>query len=123
LIKIINIKLAQDELVRLCKAHFITMIKFVVDIDRGKMAVGGEMNADGEALLLEEGSCQSDLWGGNFYPWKEADHRIEYTSFINIRPMDDNLSMEIQNEAIQQKVKWIVERLLMTDDETMSATN
>lgn len=108
---------------RLCQAHFKTMIKFVVDIERGKLAVGGEMHADGETLLLEEGSCQSDLWGGNFYPWKEVEHRIEFTSFINIRPMDDNMSMEIQNEAIQQRVKRLVEQLLMTDDETMSEAN
>ena len=31
-------------------------------------AVGGELHADAEALLLEQGSQQKDLWGANYYP-------------------------------------------------------
>ncbi len=59
------------------------------------MAVGGELHADAEALLLQQGSRQEDLWGGNFYPWLEADKRVEYTALINIRPSMDHPHMEV----------------------------
>jgi len=41
------------------------MIKAVVDIERGVMAIGGEMHADEEAVLLDDGSREVDLWGIN----------------------------------------------------------
>jgi len=44
-----------------------SMIKFVVDIDRKLLALGGEMHADAEKLLLENGSRQENLWGANIY--------------------------------------------------------
>ena len=44
---------------------FGNLVKAVVDVERGIMAVGGEMHADEEALLLSEGSLQSSLWGIN----------------------------------------------------------
>ena len=97
------------------------MVKFVVDIEKKILAVGGEMHADAEALLLQEGSKQSHLWGGNIYPSNEPDSRIEYTSFINIRPMDDNTSMEIMDEHIKNSVKELVEALVLSPDEKLEA--
>ncbi len=41
------------------------MIKIVVDIRRQILAGGGEMHADCEQALLEDGSEQDDLWGAN----------------------------------------------------------
>ncbi|NLP11770.1 hypothetical protein GX408_15330 [bacterium] len=95
------------------------MVKFVADVVRGCLAVGGELHADAETLLLEDGSAQSDLWGGNFYPWNPPQQRLEYTSFINIRPADDNSDMEIRDEAVRRHVESLVERLLLSQDETM----
>jgi hypothetical protein len=119
LIKIITEKLDPQELKEFCAAHFETMVKFVVDIQSGKMAVGGDLHADGEALLLQQGSRQSDLWGGNFYPWHDPQERLEYTSFINIRPSDDHPHMEIQDLAIRNRVKERTETLLLGPDETL----
>jgi hypothetical protein len=121
MIKILTQKISQKELVKLCQAHFDTMVKFVVDIDRGLVALGGEMHADAEALLLEKGSKQQHLWGGNLYPWNEADHRLEYTSFINIRPMDENMGMEIMDESMQRSVKHLVESLVLSPEEIMES--
>lgn len=81
--------------------------------------MGGELHADAEALLLEAGSNQSDLWGGNFFPWHPHQERLEYTSFINIRPADDNASMEILDEEKKNMVRILVERLLLSPDEIM----
>ena len=74
------------ELRRLVLLYFEDMVKYVVDVSRGAIAVGGEMHADAEAVLLEDGSRQDDLWGANYYPGRGRDGCIEYTSLINISP-------------------------------------
>jgi len=56
------------------------------------MAIGGELHADAEALLLEQGSTQADLWGINLYHEKPAAEWIEFNSLINIRPSQKNRS-------------------------------
>lgn len=82
------------------------MIKYVVDIDKRLIALGGEMHADAEQILIDSDSLQENLWGANIYPWKNPPE-IEYTSLINIRPTIGNRSMEIQDEKIREKVKSI----------------
>jgi hypothetical protein len=44
------------DLRRLVDLYFEDMVKYVVDVERGIAAVGGEMHADAEQLLLEDGS-------------------------------------------------------------------
>jgi hypothetical protein len=119
MIRIISSKISQDELKEICQSHFGTMVKFVIDIQKNRIALGGDMHADAESMLLEEGSRQSDLWGGNLYPWNEPASRIELTSFINIRPMDDNLSMDIQSEIIKEKIRQQIDLLVLDSDENM----
>jgi len=81
------------------------MVKYVVDVERGVIAIGGEMHVDGEQLLLESGSRQADLWGANYYPGRGPDGCIEYTSFINIRPSTGHRSMELTDPAMRAKVR------------------
>jgi len=91
---------------------FPEMIKYVVDVAQGILALGGEMHADAEALLLDSGSHQEDLWGGNVYPDEEPDRRIEHTSLINIRPADGNRSIEVEEPTRRERIESIVHRLL-----------
>jgi hypothetical protein len=70
------------------------------------------MHADAEAVLLEEGSAQEDLWGANYYPGRGTADCIEYTSLINISPARGNRSMEIQDEGLRQRVREITWRLI-----------
>jgi len=90
---------------RLVDLFFEDMVKYVVDVERGVAAVGGEMHADGEQALLEDGSRQADLWGANYYPGRGREECIEYTSLINIRPAQGNRSMEIQDPAVRERVR------------------
>ncbi len=54
---------------------------------------------EGEQILLQSGSHQSDIWGGGIdLETKE----IDFNSFINIRPQDHNLKNEIQSEQIKK---------------------
>jgi hypothetical protein len=78
------------------------------------MAVDGELHADEEALLLENGSRQENLWGINIYPELEGADRIEFDSMINIRPSQGNRSRGIDNMEIREKVIQVVHKLIST---------
>lgn len=99
-------------LARLVAAWFGEMVKLVVDVRRQIVAVGGELHADAEQLLLDHGSLQADLWGANYYPGRGPDGCLEYTALINIRPSQDNPSMEVQDPDLRQRVEGIVFRLV-----------
>jgi hypothetical protein len=100
------------ELRRLVLLYFEDMVKYVVDVSRGTIAVGGEMHADAEAVLLEDGSRQDDLWGANYYPGRGRDGCIEFTSLINISPSRGNRSMELQDPALRDRVRELTRALL-----------
>ena len=93
------------ELVRQTLAFFEDMVKYVVDIERGVAAVGGELHADAEEILLADGSRQTDLWGANYYPGRGIDDCIEYTSLINIRPAQGNPSMLVEDTDIRSRIR------------------
>jgi hypothetical protein len=105
-------RIDSDTLRTLLHRFFEDMVKYVVDVERGVVAVGGELHADAEACLIEDGSRQQDLWGANYYPGLGADACIEFTSLINIRPAQGNRSMEIEDLRIRERVREITSRLI-----------
>jgi hypothetical protein len=107
--------LSDAEVRRLTEEVFGDMVKFEVDLANRRIAVGGQLHADGEALLLELGGRQEDLWGGNFYPDRTGDDRIELTSLINIRPSQGNRSMLIESVEIQNRVRDLALSLLASE--------
>jgi len=116
-IKILNNKISPEELQELCDEYFGTFVKFVVDIEKEIIAIGGELHADAEAELLERGSMQKNIWGANYYPYRDAENRVEYTALINIRPRDDNPAMEILDDDICAKVRSLAEEYILAPDE------
>jgi len=92
---------------------FIEMMKIVVDIRQQILAIDGDMHADLEKLLLDNGAQQKDLWGVNVYPLKDKCDQLEFTSFINIRPSQGNRSMEVQDSGIKELIRLIVDNLLV----------
>ncbi len=54
-IQIIKTPITKVLLFEIAKNQFGDMVKAVVDAEQEIMAVGGELHADEEALLLEEG--------------------------------------------------------------------
>lgn len=104
---------ALTELSRRAKETFGDMVKAVVDIERKIMVIGGELHADEEEYLLENGSRQSDLWGINIYPTRhDPEDRIEFDSMINIRPRQNNRSRDVEDRAIRQQIVTIVTGLI-----------
>lgn len=85
------------------------MIKIVVDIRKHILSGGGEMHADCESVLLDDGSEQDDLWGANWYP---AEQRIEFESLINIRPRLGNRNILIQDENLRKQVESVTREIL-----------
>lgn len=111
-IQIVKEKISPEELARLARNGFGDMVKAVVDIERGIMAIGGELHADAEAELLNNGSAQKDLWGINIYPEKSRSEMIQYTSMINIRPAQNNFSREIHISEVREKIRNIFNTLV-----------
>jgi Protein of unknown function (DUF5674) len=94
--------------------QFGDFVKAVVDVERGVMAVGGELHADEEARLLEEGSRQADLWGINLYPDRPASELIEFDSMINVRPSQGNRSRGVEDPAVRDRIRATVGRLVVS---------
>ena len=89
------------------------MVKAVVDVEQEIMAVGGELHADEEALLAErENSKRENTWGINFYTDKSSEEFIEFDSMVNIKPAFGNRSRNVENLAIQKKIKEISNKLI-----------
>ena len=86
-----------------------TYIKLAVDIDRRILAGGGAMHADCESVLLDDGSQQEFIWGAD---WDPSAQQVTFESLINIRPRQNNPSMEILDSNIQAKVAEVTTRLL-----------
>ncbi|MDD3594585.1 MAG: DUF5674 family protein [Candidatus Gastranaerophilales bacterium] len=103
---ILTEKLTLEELRSIAKNIFGEMVKGVVDVDKGILAIDAELHADIEAELLQQGSAQASLWGINLYP--DEDDFIEFDSMINIRPSQNNRSRSVENEAIRSKIISIV---------------
>jgi len=90
---------------RLAEEEFEDMIKFAVDLKRRVMCAGGGLHSDEERMLLDDGSQQENLWGGNYYLQDPSEKRFEYTSMINLRPAQGNKSQEIQSPKIREQVR------------------
>jgi hypothetical protein len=108
---LLETRIEPSELRRLVE-RFEEMVKYVVDVERGRIAIGGEMHADAEQVLLEAGSRQPDLWGANYYPGRGREGCIEYTALINIRPAAGNRGMELGDEALRARVRELTFALI-----------
>ncbi len=111
-ISVIEEPIQKSELSELAKERFGDLIKAVVDIERGIMVVGAELHSDEEAVLLESGSRQRNLWGINIYPDKSGDELIEFDSIINLRPSQGNRSRDVDDPEARLKIKEIISRLV-----------
>ena len=82
-------------------------IKLAVDVKREIVAGGGMLHADCEAILLDDGSRQEDIWGADWLPdSKEA----RFEALINIRPRQNNRSMIIEDKKTRNKVEEVVRK-------------
>jgi hypothetical protein len=109
---IIDSPISLGELKIMAEGRFGNLVKAVVDVEQKIMALDGELHADEEALLLENGSRQENLWGINIYPELEGSERVEFDSVINIRPSQGNRSRGVDDQGTREKIIRIVSGLM-----------
>jgi hypothetical protein len=110
--RIVRERISFDDVSDLASLRFGDMVKACVDVGRGIMAIGGELHSDEEALLLEDGSVQSDVWGINLYPSESTESWIEFDSMINVRPSQGNRSRGVDDPRIQERIRAVVSALV-----------
>ena len=94
-----NTPFTTEEIIQL-QEEYDTYIKTVIDIEREKCSAGMFRHFEGEQILLAQGSKQNQIWGGGIdLETKE----IDFNSFINIRPRDNNPKNDIQDQSIREK--------------------
>lgn len=91
----------KEEIEKLAQS-FDVYIKTVIDIEKRICSAGADRHYDSEQVLLKQGSSQKNLWGGGVDLETKI---IDFNSFINIRPSDNNTSNEIQNPKIRKTFK------------------
>jgi hypothetical protein len=92
----------------MAECSFGDLVKAVVDVRLELIALDGDMDADLEALLLENGSSQEDLWGVNLYPDLQPEDFLEFDSMINMRPSQGNMSRGVDDEQLRQVIIAVV---------------
>lgn len=101
------------ELTEMAEKMYGNLVKGVVDIKNSKLVVDAEMHVDEEQFLLESGSSQPDLWGVNLYPSRYGqDGFIEFDSMINIRPRQNNMSRNVDDPKIRERIIKIVDGIV-----------
>jgi hypothetical protein len=94
-----------EEILQL-RAEFDVYIKTVIDVEKKVCSAGMNRHFEGEQILLDQGSKQSNIWGGGI----DLDSKeIDFNSFINIRTRDNNHKNDIQSEEIRSEYKKITE--------------
>jgi len=110
--KILNNIITVAELKDIANNTFGDLVKAVVDIEKQLIAIDAELHSDLEALFIEHGSKQENLWGINFYPDIENEDFIEFDSMINLRPRQGNMSRGVDSAEIRKVIidvvnKWV----------------
>jgi hypothetical protein len=108
LILVIRERATKEQLDEMLKTWGV-FIKLAVDIDREILAGGSQLHYECEEVLLKDGSRQKDIWGADWFPYTQE---VGFESIINIRPSQNNRTMEIQSPEIRERVALITRRLL-----------
>ncbi|KKT93147.1 MAG: hypothetical protein UW94_C0009G0071 [Parcubacteria group bacterium GW2011_GWA2_45_14] len=111
-IRLVDQPISRNKLKQIAKQGFGDMVKAVVDIEKELMVLGGDLHADEEAWLLDQGSKQENLWGINIYHELDGPDMIEYDSMINIRPKQNNLSRNVEDKKIREIIAAVVTKLI-----------
>lgn len=91
------------------RESFDVYIKTVIDIEKKICSAGAKRHFESEKILLDQGSEQSDLWGGGIDLETKI---IDCKSFINIRTLDKNSSNDVLDIRIREKLEQLTRYFL-----------
>jgi hypothetical protein len=112
-VQIVAGRITLAELSAIAEATFGDLVKAVADVRRGLLAVDAGMHSDLEALLLDAGSEQRDLWGINLYPAAFGTPGfLDFDSMVNLRPGQGNRTRSVEDPAIREAIKDLVARVV-----------
>lgn len=111
-IKILDHKINMEEVKKLADFWYGTMIKGAVDIEGGRVALGGDYNIEDSELLTDTGSKFEDIWGFNIRFEEKKNEVLEFDSMVNIKPNFGNRSRNISNEEIIKKATAIIHKFI-----------
>lgn len=100
---------ANEEILKKIADDLDGYVKVVVDLKRKILAGGGKLHVDGEKLLLQDGSKQSDLWGAGI---DLETGEVDFDSMINLRPGQGNSSREVLDKDVRNQIGIIIRGLL-----------
>jgi Protein of unknown function (DUF5674) len=104
--------ISRQQLQNVAQEFYGDFVKAVVDVEKGVMAISGELHSDEEAFLLERNSRQENLWGINLYPAQELPDMVEFDSMINIRPRQSNRSRGVEDPTLRERIVAVVKALV-----------
>lgn len=111
--RIVKDPITRKELAEMASEEYGDVVKAVVDVGQGIVAVGGELHADEEVLLMEqEKSQRGDTWGINLYVKNPGEDWIEFDSMVNLKPAFGNRSRGVDNKKTQDKIREVISKLI-----------
>ena len=111
-ITLVDKPISREDLRAAARPYYEEVVKAVVDVEKGIMAIGGELHADEEKFLIELESKQEHLWGINLFTELGPLEMVEFDSMINIRPSQNNRSRGIEDAGIRERIQEIVGTLI-----------
>lgn len=100
---------ANEEILKKIADDLDGYVKVVVDLKRKILAGGGKLHMDGEKLLLQDGSRQSDVWGAGI---DFETGEVDFDSMINLRPGQGNSSREVLDKDVRSQIEILIRGLL-----------
>jgi uncharacterized protein YuzE len=100
-------------LLEMANENYGNIIKAVVDVEKGMLALNGDLHSDEESALLIQGSRQEDLWGINIHPEQPFPNRIEFDSMVNVRPGQGNRTRGVDDPELRQRILEVVSGMIV----------
>ena len=82
-------------------------LKGTVDIELGRVALGGEWHIESCELLTSSGSTKDNVWGFNIL-YSDDGNKLEYHSLINIKPTLNHKKSLITEEDLIKKINHVI---------------
>src|SRR3990167_10856054 len=109
---ILDHKISIEEVKKLADFWYGTMIKGTVDVELGRVALGGDYHIESSEILTSSNSKFEDVWGFNIRFEENKDGVLEFDSMVNIKPNFGNRSREVNNEEIIKKATRIIYKFI-----------
>lgn len=115
-IKILENKMGIEEVKEFAKKWYGVLIKGAVDIENGRVALGGDYHIEASELLTNSGSKFENIWGFNINFGENKEGLLEFDSMVNIKPNIGNRSRNISDENVIQKAKEVIYKYIDLKD-------